>query len=249
MLLMLFGCGKCKHEFDNGSCEAAPTCIKCGAAEGEPLGHKWEQNSWVEAPVCAVCGKADTAFVTPSLATLGLNADAQANADIPVVLNSFVSDGGETTATVTFEPGAVESADRAGFVTRSVRVDTYVSDPDVDVRNFGVGILIEDSKRLDLWDESVKSDDSHYVGTVMHNGVQTEISCDVASRVATSEKSVHIVYDVRCVMPRDYNGIIVGVYDVSHIVRLGRRWQDDMVLSELVSNGVIDGNTPFFCLN
>lgn len=124
-----------------------------------------------------------------------------------------------------------------------------MSDPDVDVRNFGVGILIEDAKRLDLWDESVQTDGSRYVGTVMYNGAPTEIICNVDSRVATSEEGVHIIYDVRCTMPRDYSGTIVGVYDVSHIVRLGKLWNDDMALSDLAANGVIDGNTPFFCLN
>ncbi len=249
MLLTLFGCGKCKHEFDNGTCEVPPTCIKCGATEGEAPGHKWVQDSWVEAPVCAVCGQKDAAFVAPTLATLGLNANAEANAEIDALLKSFTNDGSETIASVMFEPGAVESADRAGFVVRSVRVDTFISDPDVNAQNFGVGILIEDANRLDLWDESVQTDGSRYVGTVMHNGAPTEIICNVDSRVATSEKGVHIIYDVRCIMPRDYSGMIVGVYDVSHIVRLDKLWNDDMVLSELVANGVINGNTPFFPLN
>lgn len=248
MLLTFFGCGKCKHEFDSGSCEVPPTCVKCGAAEGEAPGHRWVQDSWVEAPVCAVCGQQDASFTAPTLATLGLNANAEANMEIDVRLKSFTMDGEETVAGVMFEPGAVESADRAGYVVRSVRVDTFVSDPDVNVQNFGVGILIEDAKRLDLWDESVLTDGSRYAGTVMHNGAPTEISCNVDSRVATSEEGVHIIYDVHCTMPRDYDGIIVGVYDVSHIVRLGKLWDDDMVLSELVSNGVIDGTTPFFCL-
>lgn len=248
MLFALFGCGKCKHQFDEGSCEVPPTCIKCGATETEAPGHKWVQTHWQSAPVCAVCGETDPSFTVPTLSDLGLNASAQADTEIAVVLKSFAGAKDETVAALTFEAGETTGAVRTGFVERSVRVDTLIFDAGEDAENYGVGVLIEDANRLDLWDESVKDSDGSYVGTVVHNGAEVEIQCYVKSDVYADDDGTHIVYDVTCIMPRDYDGIIVGVYDVSHIVRLGKLWDDNMALSDLVRNGVIDAQTAFFRL-
>jgi len=52
---LLGGCG-CKHEWQDGTCQAPKTCVLCGKTEGKIRGHKYG-NTACDAPEgCIVCG-------------------------------------------------------------------------------------------------------------------------------------------------------------------------------------------------
>lgn len=56
LIATLTGC-KCKHEWQDATCTAPRICVKCGEAEGEPLGHKWQGATCEEPKCCTVCGE------------------------------------------------------------------------------------------------------------------------------------------------------------------------------------------------
>lgn len=46
----------CFHEWQDATCTAPITCVKCGATEGEVLPHEWKEATCTEPKTCAVCG-------------------------------------------------------------------------------------------------------------------------------------------------------------------------------------------------
>lgn len=56
MVMLLTGC-ECKHkEWNEATCLDPKTCAKCGATEGEALGHDWVDANCEEAQTCSRCG-------------------------------------------------------------------------------------------------------------------------------------------------------------------------------------------------
>jgi len=47
------------HEWQDATCVAPRTCIKCERTEGEALGHKWQDANCVDAKKCSVCGETE----------------------------------------------------------------------------------------------------------------------------------------------------------------------------------------------
>lgn len=47
------------HEWQDATCVAPRTCIKCERTEGEVLGHKWQDANCITAKKCSVCGETE----------------------------------------------------------------------------------------------------------------------------------------------------------------------------------------------
>lgn len=56
-LLVLSGCGECKHEWQEADCLNAKICTKCQVVEGEALGHDWQAATCDVPETCARCGE------------------------------------------------------------------------------------------------------------------------------------------------------------------------------------------------
>ena len=56
-LLVLSGCGECKHEWQEADCLNAKICTKCQVVEGEALGHAWRAATCDVPETCARCGE------------------------------------------------------------------------------------------------------------------------------------------------------------------------------------------------
>lgn len=57
IVVIMAGCGECKHEFSQASCIAAATCTKCGQTVGEALGHDWKDATCTTSAICERCGQ------------------------------------------------------------------------------------------------------------------------------------------------------------------------------------------------
>lgn len=58
--LMLCFSGCCfKHDYAPATCEAPPTCIKCGKTEGEALGHRWKDATCSAPKTCSTCNSTE----------------------------------------------------------------------------------------------------------------------------------------------------------------------------------------------
>lgn len=55
MSLTLCACSH-KHKFEEATCTEPKTCSKCGATDGEPLGHDWEEATCTKSKTCSRCG-------------------------------------------------------------------------------------------------------------------------------------------------------------------------------------------------
>lgn len=53
--LLLSACA-CQHNWCEATCTAPRTCSKCGATEGEPIGHLWEEATCIVPKTCTKCG-------------------------------------------------------------------------------------------------------------------------------------------------------------------------------------------------
>ena len=56
VMLMLVGCGSCKHDWVEATCSEPKHCSKCGKTEGFALRHKWKEASCTEPKTCELCG-------------------------------------------------------------------------------------------------------------------------------------------------------------------------------------------------
>lgn len=56
-LLVLSGCGECKHEWQEADCLNAKICAKCQVVEGDALGHDWQPATCDVPETCARCGE------------------------------------------------------------------------------------------------------------------------------------------------------------------------------------------------
>lgn len=55
LILVLSGCGGCKHEWVEADCLTAKTCTLCREVEGESLGHDWQEAACETPKTCARC--------------------------------------------------------------------------------------------------------------------------------------------------------------------------------------------------
>lgn len=56
VMLMLVGCGSCKHDWVEATCSEPKHCSKCGKTEGFALQHKWKEATCTEPKTCELCG-------------------------------------------------------------------------------------------------------------------------------------------------------------------------------------------------
>lgn len=58
-LMLCFSSCCLKHDYALATCEAPPTCIKCGKTEGEALGHRWKDATCSAPKTCSTCNSTE----------------------------------------------------------------------------------------------------------------------------------------------------------------------------------------------
>lgn len=211
------------HTWVDATCAEAKHCSVCGETEGEPLDHKLTEANYQQAATCEVCGETVGEPLTPAFVEhnvkgqfmeLGKTYDYVTACDKD---SDFKTIGQATIADYqTFASDDTHEA-KEGYEWKIVETQIIFSDD--NAKKYGIGACDSDDDYYDIvgYNESSVSDENGKTFTVNWNG-QDYTECRLIIKGGFSngnEESSVLTITKEYLIPVDYDGIVVGLYDCS----------------------------------